>query len=67
MMARRVGQVVQIKERFIGHRVRFQIAPNVFRGIQLWSIRWQELRSPSLRLGEVVLNQAGPVSQEPIP
>ena len=63
----RLRQVIEFIESLVGHRVGLQIAPDVLRRIQLRRIGRQELRAPGPYLGDMVLNQPGPVGQEPVP
>ena len=67
MTSRRLGQHSQVVDRLIGHRVRFQIVPGVFDGIQLRSIGRQELGPPLSSLKDVGLNDPRPMGQETIP
>ena len=63
----RLRQVIELIKGFVGHRVGLQIAPDVLRRIQLRRIGRQELRAPGLSLGYIVLDQTGPMGQEPVP
>jgi len=67
MTTRCAGQVIQVKDRLVRHRVRFQMAPDVFHGIQLRRIGGQGLRPPASLRQEILVDAPGPVSREAIP
>jgi len=67
MMPSRSHQGLDSEKRFIGHGICLQVTPDVFRWIQLRSIRLQEHRTPIFFPGDVVLDEAGPMGHEPIP
>jgi len=67
MTARRFGQIDQIEDHFVRPGVGFHIAPDVFHGIQLRSIRGKELRAPGRLFRKIRLNGSASVGRESVP
>ena len=67
MTPSRFRQVIELMERLVGHRVGLQITPDVLHGVQLRGIGRQERRPPALFIGDMILNEACPMSHEPVP
>lgn len=66
-MPNRSRQELVLEERFVGHRIGLQVAPDVLGWIKLRRIRRQKLQTPIFLTGDVVSYATSPMGHEPIP